>query len=79
MLQPPLSIGSRLARQATTLLHSSVCRSTFIPIFCSTSVDLVQVFETARDLDTSPAIGVSGTHSPTSVVVRLDRHQRRRS
>jgi|SRR5215472_2093788 len=38
MFQPPLSIGSRLAPRATTLPHSSVCRSMFMPIFCSTSV-----------------------------------------
>src|SRR5271165_2768843 len=38
MFQPPLSIGSRLARRATTLPHSITCRSMFMPMRCSTSV-----------------------------------------
>jgi hypothetical protein len=75
---PPASICRRWNGAAWSPDAPAASRS-FIPIFCSTSMDLVQVFGTARDLGTSPAIGESGTHSPTSVLIRLDRHQRRRS
>jgi hypothetical protein len=102
MFHPPLSAGSRLARRATTLPHSIVSKSMFMPMRCSTSVatcasaKITGMVEAADDplslisrvgellfilsrsfgprvisTPTSLAIGVPGTKSPTSVLIKL--------
>ena len=60
MFQPPLSIGSWLARRCTTVPHSSAWRSVLKPIFFSrsdatcASAQIVGIVEAARMTIFSP-------------------------
>ena len=60
MFQPPLSIGSWLARRCTTVPHSSDWKSVFMPIFFSVSeatcasAQIVGIVEAARMTTFSP-------------------------